>query len=37
MNATNYLLNEIGPIAVRGNQITLRPLDKVKLTEQHCR
>ena len=36
-NATDYLLDETDPIAVRGKQITLRPHDKVKLTKQHCR
>jgi gliding-associated putative ABC transporter substrate-binding component GldG len=34
LNATDYLLDESGLIAVRGKQITLRPLDKVKLAEQ---
>jgi gliding-associated putative ABC transporter substrate-binding component GldG len=34
LNATDYLLDETGLIAVRGKQITLRPLDKVKLAEQ---
>ncbi|MBF9237394.1 gliding motility-associated ABC transporter substrate-binding protein GldG [Hymenobacter sp. BT683] len=37
MNATDYLLDETGLIAVRGKQITLRPLDKVKLAEQRRR
>ncbi|MDO7876416.1 gliding motility-associated ABC transporter substrate-binding protein GldG [Hymenobacter sp. ASUV-10] len=34
LNATDYLLDESGLISVRGKQITLRPLDKVKLAEQ---
>jgi gliding-associated putative ABC transporter substrate-binding component GldG len=34
LNATDYLLDETGLIAVRGKQITLRPLDKVKLAGQ---
>jgi len=34
LNATDYLLDETGLISVRGKQITLRPLDKVKLAEQ---
>jgi hypothetical protein len=34
LNAVDYLLDETGLIAVRGKQITLRPLDKVKLAEQ---
>jgi len=33
LNATDYLLDESGLIAVRGKQITLRPLDKVQLAE----
>ena len=33
LNATDYLLDETGLIAVRGKQITLRPLDKVQLAE----
>lgn len=37
LNATDYLLDETGLIAVRGKQITLRPLDKVKLAEQRLR
>ena len=37
LNATDYLLDETGLIAVRGKQITLRPLDKVKLAEQRRR
>ncbi len=37
LNATNYLLYETSLIAVRGKQITLRPLDKVKLAEQRQR
>ena len=31
------MLDETGLIAVRGKQITLRPLDKVKLAEQRRR
>jgi gliding-associated putative ABC transporter substrate-binding component GldG len=34
LNATDYLLDETGLIAVRGKQITLRPLDKVQLAEK---
>ncbi|OGX87764.1 gliding motility-associated ABC transporter substrate-binding protein GldG [Hymenobacter lapidarius] len=34
LNATDYLLDDTGLIAVRGKQITLRPLDKVKLAEE---
>ncbi len=34
LNATDYLLDQTGLIAVRGKQITLRPLDRVKLAEQ---
>ena len=34
LNATDYLLDETGLISVRGKQVTLRPLDKVKLAEQ---
>ena len=37
LNATDYLLDDTGLIAVRGKQITLRPLDKVKLAEQRRR
>ncbi|WP_035567177.1 gliding motility-associated ABC transporter substrate-binding protein GldG [Hymenobacter sp. IS2118] len=37
LNATDYLLDETGLIAVRGKQITLRPLDKVKLAEERRR
>ena len=37
LNAVDYLLDETGLIAVRGKQITLRPLDKVKLAEQRRR
>jgi gliding-associated putative ABC transporter substrate-binding component GldG len=33
LNATDYLLDETGLIAVRGKQITLRPLDKVQLAD----
>ncbi len=33
LNATDYLLDQTGLIAVRGKQITLRPLDKVKLAQ----
>jgi gliding-associated putative ABC transporter substrate-binding component GldG len=33
LNATDYLLDETGLIAVRGKQITLRPLNKVELAE----
>ena len=33
LNATDYLLDETGLIAVRGKQITLRPLDKVQLAQ----
>ena len=35
LNATDYLLDQTGLIAVRGKQITLRPLDKVKLAAPH--
>ncbi|NML63904.1 gliding motility-associated ABC transporter substrate-binding protein GldG [Hymenobacter sp. RP-2-7] len=34
LNATDYLLDDTGLIAVRGKQITLRPLDKVQLAER---
>lgn len=34
LNAVDYMLDETGLIAVRGKQITLRPLDKVKVAEQ---
>jgi len=34
LNATDYLLDETGLIAVRGKQITLRPLDKVQLANK---
>ncbi|UOR07578.1 gliding motility-associated ABC transporter substrate-binding protein GldG [Hymenobacter aerilatus] len=37
LNAVDYLLDETGLIAVRGKQITLRPLDKVKVAEQRQR
>ncbi len=37
LNATDYLLDDTGLISVRGKQITLRPLDKVKLAEQRRR
>jgi gliding-associated putative ABC transporter substrate-binding component GldG len=37
LNATDYLLDETGLIAVRGKQITLRPLDKVQLAENRQR
>ncbi len=37
LNATDYLLDETGLIAVRGKQITLRPLDKVRLAEERRR
>ena len=37
LNATDYLLDDTGLIAVRGKQITLRPLDKVKLAEERRR
>jgi len=37
LNATDFLLDETGLIAVRGKQITLRPLDKVRLAEQRRR
>ena len=37
LNATDYLLDETGLIAVRGKQITLRPLDKVQLADQRRR
>jgi hypothetical protein len=37
LNATDYLLDDTGLIAVHGKQITLRPLDKVKLAEQRRR
>ncbi|MGI4872603.1 MAG: gliding motility-associated ABC transporter substrate-binding protein GldG [Janthinobacterium lividum] len=33
LNATDYLLDDTGLIAVRGKQITLRPLDKLQLSE----
>ena len=35
--ASTASLDETGLIAVRGKQITLRPLDKVKLAEQRSR
>lgn len=34
LNAVDYMLDETGLIAVRGKQITLRPLDKVKVAAQ---
>ncbi|WP_229755272.1 gliding motility-associated ABC transporter substrate-binding protein GldG [Hymenobacter cavernae] len=34
LNAVDYMLDETGLIAVRGKQITLRPLDKMKVAEQ---
>ena len=34
LNAVDYLLDETGLIAVRGKQVTLRPLDKVKVASQ---
>ena len=34
LNAVDYMLDETGLIEVRGKQITLRPLDKVKVAEQ---
>ena len=37
LNATSSLPDETGLIAVRGKQITLRHLDKVKLAEQRRR
>ncbi|WP_262888652.1 gliding motility-associated ABC transporter substrate-binding protein GldG [Hymenobacter sp. HDW8] len=37
LNAVDYMLDETGLIAVRSKQITLRPLDKVKVTEQRRR
>jgi gliding-associated putative ABC transporter substrate-binding component GldG len=37
LNAVDYMLDETGLIAVRGKQITLRPLDKVKIAEQRRR
>ncbi|QDA58641.1 gliding motility-associated ABC transporter substrate-binding protein GldG [Hymenobacter jejuensis] len=37
LNAVDYMLDETGLIAVRGKQITLRPLDKIKITEQRTR
>ena len=37
LNATDYLLDKTSLIAVHGKQITLRPLDKVKLAEQRRR
>ncbi|TPG58671.1 gliding motility-associated ABC transporter substrate-binding protein GldG [Hymenobacter nivis] len=37
LNATDYLLDDTGLIAVRGKQITLRPLDKVRLAEERRR
>lgn len=37
LNATDYLLDETGLIAVRGKQITLRPLDKVQLANDRQR
>ncbi|WP_223284591.1 gliding motility-associated ABC transporter substrate-binding protein GldG [Hymenobacter qilianensis] len=37
LNAVDYMLDETGLIAVRSKQITLRPLDKVKITEQRRR
>lgn len=37
LNAVDYMLDESGLIAVRGKQITLRPLDKLKVAEQRSR
>jgi len=34
LNAVDYMLDETGLISVRGKQITLRPLDKLKIIEQ---
>ncbi|UOG76700.1 gliding motility-associated ABC transporter substrate-binding protein GldG [Hymenobacter tibetensis] len=34
LNAVDYMLDETGLISVRGKQITLRPLDKLKVIEQ---
>ncbi|WP_303311134.1 gliding motility-associated ABC transporter substrate-binding protein GldG [Hymenobacter sp. BT730] len=36
-NAADYLLDETGLIAVRSKEITLRPLDKVKVNEEKRR
>ncbi|UYZ64575.1 gliding motility-associated ABC transporter substrate-binding protein GldG [Hymenobacter weizhouensis] len=37
LNAVDYLLDESGLIAVRGKQITLRPLDKPRVAEERRR
>ncbi|MCB2379149.1 gliding motility-associated ABC transporter substrate-binding protein GldG [Hymenobacter sp. BT635] len=37
LNAVDYMLDESGLISVRGKQITLRPLDKLKVIEQKSR
>ncbi|WP_022823580.1 gliding motility-associated ABC transporter substrate-binding protein GldG [Hymenobacter norwichensis] len=37
LNAVDYMLDETGLISVRGKQITLRPLDKLKVIEQRSR
>ncbi|SHK77610.1 gliding motility-associated ABC transporter substrate-binding protein GldG [Hymenobacter psychrotolerans] len=34
LNAVDYMLDESGLITVRGKQITLRPLDKLRVAEQ---
>lgn len=37
LNAVDYMLDETGLIAVRGKQITLRPLDKLRVAEERRR
>ncbi|UPL50460.1 gliding motility-associated ABC transporter substrate-binding protein GldG [Hymenobacter sublimis] len=37
LNAVDYMLDESGLIAVRGKQITLRPLDKLRVVEERRR
>ncbi|GAB3225343.1 gliding motility-associated ABC transporter substrate-binding protein GldG [Hymenobacter seoulensis] len=37
LNAVDYMLDESGLIAVRGKQITLRPLDKLRAAEERRR
>lgn len=37
LNAVDYMLDETGLIAVRGKQITLRPLDKLRVAQERRR
>lgn len=37
LNAVDYMLDESGLITVRGKQITLRPLDKLRVAEERSR